>query len=167
MTLGSHQKAIGSSQVHITPKWIIDALGPFDFDPCAAMLRPWNCAQVNFTEVENGLAASWHGFIWLNPPFDRREVHLWVDRMAAHDHGIALLHARTETAWFLPCWKYASAMLFLDRRIAFCRPDGTAQPANSGAPPVLVAFGSMAYQRLNESNLGGAFVEDWTYRGGP
>lgn len=32
MTLGSHQAAIGRSQVHITPKRIIDALGPFDLE---------------------------------------------------------------------------------------------------------------------------------------
>jgi hypothetical protein len=41
MTLGSHQQSIGKSQVHLTPRWIIDALGPFDLDPCAATVRPW------------------------------------------------------------------------------------------------------------------------------
>jgi hypothetical protein len=34
----------------------------------------------------------------------------------------------------------ASAILFMADRIKFCRPDGSEQPANSGAPPVLVAF---------------------------
>jgi site-specific DNA-methyltransferase (adenine-specific) len=36
MTLGSHQQCVGKSQIHITPKWIVDRLGPFDLDPCAA-----------------------------------------------------------------------------------------------------------------------------------
>ena len=36
MTLGSHQRVLGKSQVHITPKRIIEALGPFDCDPAAA-----------------------------------------------------------------------------------------------------------------------------------
>ena len=35
MALGSHQTTVGKSQVHITPKFIIDALGPFDVDPAA------------------------------------------------------------------------------------------------------------------------------------
>jgi hypothetical protein len=33
MTLGSHQKTIGASQVRLTPRWIIEALGLFDLDP--------------------------------------------------------------------------------------------------------------------------------------
>ena len=47
MTLGSQQKTIGTSQVHLTPRWIIDALGPCDLDPSAADPQPWDCAQVN------------------------------------------------------------------------------------------------------------------------
>ncbi len=35
MALGSHQRTIGASQVHLTPRLIIDALGPFDLDPCS------------------------------------------------------------------------------------------------------------------------------------
>jgi len=44
MTFGSQQKTIGTSQVHLTPRWIIDALGPCDLDPSAADPRPWDCA---------------------------------------------------------------------------------------------------------------------------
>ncbi len=35
VALGSHQRTIGASQVHLTPRLIIDALGPFDLDPCS------------------------------------------------------------------------------------------------------------------------------------
>jgi len=45
VTLGSHQRTVGLSQNHITPKWIIDATGPFKLDPCAADPRPWDCAE--------------------------------------------------------------------------------------------------------------------------
>jgi hypothetical protein len=47
MTLGSHQQTVGKSQNHITPRWIIDTLGPFDLDPAAADPRPWPCARTN------------------------------------------------------------------------------------------------------------------------
>ena len=162
MTLGSHQTTVGKSQVHITPKWIIDALGPFDLDPCAALIRPWDCARDNLTEEHAGLYAQWDGFVWLNPPFNRYEVRFWMDRLAHHGGGgIALLHARTETEWFRPCWQHATCLLFMDRRIAFCRPDGREQPANSGAPPVLVAFGHEAADRLRHSGITGAFVTEW------
>jgi hypothetical protein len=56
MALGSHQTTVGKSQVHLTPKWIIDALGVFDLDPCAASPRPWDCARVNFVEADDGLS---------------------------------------------------------------------------------------------------------------
>ena len=141
MTLGSHQTSVGKTQVHITPRWIIDRLGPFDLDPAAADPRPWNCAQRNFTECDDGLAREWNGRVWLNPPFDRYQVARWIQRLAEHGHGTALLHARTEADWFEPIWKSASGVLFMADRIHFHRPDGSRQPANSGAPPVLIAFG--------------------------
>lgn len=161
MTLGSHQRSVGKSQVHITPRWIIDALGPFDLDPCAADPRPWDCARDNITLPMDGLLSPWHGFVYLNPPFDRYQVRGWIERLAKHRNGIALLHARTETDWFRPCWEHASGILFMDRRISFYSPQGIEHPANSGAPPVLVAFGPLARTRLTKSSITGALLTNW------
>lgn len=170
MTLGSHQRAIGKSQVHITPRFILDALGQFDLDPCAADTRPWDCAQVNWTEAQDGLSMPWFGRVWLNPPFHRYHVGQWVTRMAEHDRGIALLHARTEAEWFRPIWERAAAILFLFGRLTFCRSDGSPQiisdpaskhygkTANSGAPPILVAFGFDDADVLASCGLDGRFV---------
>src|SRR5215831_10545463 len=112
LSLGSHQKTIGTSQVHLTPRWIIDALGPFDLDPCAANPRPWDCAKVNLCEADDGLRRAWEGRVWLNPPFDRYQVARWIGRLAEHGRGTALLHARTEAGWFEPIWESASGILF-------------------------------------------------------
>jgi len=138
MTLGSHQRSIGASQTYITPRWIIDRLGTFDLDPCAAPRQPWPCAFESWTA--DGLIRDWHGRVWLNPPFDRREVGKWISKLAAHGNGIALVHARTETDWFEPVWG-SSAILFFAKRITFCKEDGTEHSANSGAPAVLAAWG--------------------------
>jgi len=164
MTLGSHQQTVGKSQDHLTPRWIIDTLGPFDLDPCASLHGP-PCAIHVIRPPADGLAACWppEMLIWLNPPFDRYRVGKWIQRLADHGNGIALLHARTETAWFRPCWKHASAILFMAKRIAFCRADGTAQSANSGAPPVLIAFGDLAKHRLASSGILGALIHDWDW----
>ena len=164
MTLGSHQKTVGKSQIHITPKWIIDALGPFTTDPCAANPRPWDCALRNYTE--NGLMLPWLGRVWLNPPFNRYEVATWVRRLADHGNGIALLHARTEARWFEPVWDAAAAILFMADRIKFCRPDGSEQPANSGAPAVLAAFGRDNVDFLRASRIPGALVTLWRVQSG-
>ena len=117
MTLGSHQTSIGKTQVHITPRWIIEGLGPFDLDPAAADPRPWDCAAVNYTERDDGLRQPWFGRVWLNPPFDRYVVPLWIRKLARHGCGTALLHARTETDWFEPIWARAAAILFMADRI--------------------------------------------------
>jgi DNA N-6-adenine-methyltransferase Dam len=161
MTLGSHQQCIGESQNHITPKWLIDALGPFDLDPAAADPRPWPCAMISWSS--RGLDRDWprNLFVFLNPPFNRYEVGFWTKRLAEHSHGIALLHARTEAEWFEPIWQHAAAILFLADRIHFYRPDGSRQPANSGAPPILAAFGDEAVLRLHRCGIGGALVTRW------
>jgi DNA N-6-adenine-methyltransferase (Dam) len=161
MALGSHQRCVGKSQDHITPRWILDALGPFDLDPAAADPRPWPCAHTSWTT--NGLNRSWprECFIYLNPPFDRYEVGDWISRLAEHGNGITLLHARTEAAWFEPIWQRAAAILFMADRIHFHRPDGSRQPANSGAPPILAAFGDDAVLRLHHSGIAGALVTRW------
>jgi hypothetical protein len=160
MTLGSHQRAVGKSQVHLTPKWIIDELGPFTTDPAAAPPpRPWDCAVLNF--CEGGLQRNWYGRVWLNPPFDRYSVGQWIQRLAEHGRGTALLHARTEAAWFEPIWRSASGILFMADRIKFCRCDGSEQPFNSGAPPVLVAFGGRDLTQLRVSGIAGTLVTRW------
>jgi hypothetical protein len=159
VSLGSHQQAVGKSQNHITPRFIIDAVGPFDLDPAAADPRPWDCATTNWSD--RGLDREWFGFVYLNPPFNRYEVGAWIARLAQHGHGIALLHARTEANWFEPVWWRATAILFLADRLHFHRPDGTRQPANSGAPPILAAFGDEAALRLHRCGLAGALVTRW------
>jgi DNA N-6-adenine-methyltransferase (Dam) len=169
MTLGSHQRTVGASQVHLTPRWLIDALGPFDVDPCAADPRPWDCAQLNLCVADDGLRKPWTGRVWLNPPFDRYQVGRWFGRLAEHGRGTALLHARTETEWFRICWQRATAILFMARRLTFVKSDGTpcttnrGERANSGAPPVLVTFGDYDAMRLRQfaAEHSGALVESW------
>jgi DNA N-6-adenine-methyltransferase (Dam) len=161
VTIGSHQQCVGQSQNHITPRWIIDRLGPFDLDPCAADPRPWPCARTNW--ITHGLEQPWprECLVWVNPPFHRYEVAAWIGRLAEQGNGIALLHARTEAAWFEPIWQHAAAILFLADRIHFHRPDGSRQPANSGAPPILAAFGDEAVLRLHRCGIAGALVTRW------
>jgi hypothetical protein len=110
----------------------------------------------------------------LNPPFDRYKVARWIGRLAEHGRGTALLHARTETEWFRICWEKATAILFMAKRLTFVKPDGSpsttksGEVANSGAPPVLVAFGDYDAMRLRgfAAEHSGALVERWQLFGG-
>jgi hypothetical protein len=103
-------------------------------------------------EKENGLLCNWSGFVWCNPPYGK-SLGVWLERMALHNNGIALVFARTDTkAFHSHVWPYASSLLFLRGRITFCTPQGKPAPLghNSGGPSVLIGYGWEAWQRLSK-----------------
>lgn len=166
--IGGHHSARSTTDEWLTPPAIINALGgpaSFDLDPCSPAARPWPTARAHFSVVDNGLLQRWHGRIWLNPPYGR-SIGAWLGRMAEHDHGVALIFARTETAAFVQhVWRRASGLLFIAGRLDFLRVDGTPMPrrgrkgaANSGAPSVLVAYGVDDLDALATSGLAGQLV---------
>jgi hypothetical protein len=160
--MGSHQSAKAISTTWLTPPEIISALGTFDLDPCAAPApRPWPTAGRHIALPEDGLAAEWHGRVWLNPPYSF-EAWKWLNKLASHGTGTALIFARTETAGFVKqVWSRATAVLFLHGRLYFHYPDGTRAAANSGAPSCLVAYGQRDADLLRASGLVGTVVENW------
>jgi hypothetical protein len=143
----------------LTPPDLIRLLGPFDLDPCAPVDRPWDTARDHLTIRENGLSRPWAGRVWLNPPFGQ-EIPEWMRRMSSHGDGIALVLARSETAWFQD-YVFGSptmcAVLFLRGRLTFHHADGTPARGNCGGAPVLVAYGSRNGVALSTSGLQGAF----------
>lgn len=157
--MGSHQSASMISDTWLTPPHIIEALGPFDLDPCAAPdPKPWLTAQNHYTRPADGLVEPWFGRVWLNPPYSREAV-VWLRKLAQHGTGTALVFARTETAWFVETvWNAATAVLFLHGRLHFHYPDGARAAANAGAPSCLVAYGASDADALTNSGIEGTFV---------
>jgi len=153
MGLSSHQNTVGKNQEWLTPRYILEPLGKFDLDPCAPKRRPWGIANKHFTV--DGLERKWFGRVWLNPPFDRYTIGLWLKKMAEHNNGIALIAARTETENFYNyVWDVATGVLFIKNRPHFCYVNGTMAKFNSGAPICLVAYGEINLKILIESGLG-------------
>lgn len=154
MSMGGHQSARMKNDEWLTPPEILKALGPFDLDPCAPVVRPWPMAAEHFTVADNGLAREWSGRVWCNPPYGR-ESGAWLDRMARHGDGIALIFARTETdMFFRHVWGRADAVLFIRGRLHFHYVDGRRAAANGGAPSCLVAYGQRNVEALARSGLG-------------
>lgn len=88
------QKTENTTNVWLTPRHVLDLLGHFDVDPCAAIDRPWDCADVNYTEEDNGLVLPWRWRVWLNPPYGN-EAEAFMDRMSIHTGGgLALIFMR-------------------------------------------------------------------------
>ena len=153
MSLSSHQKNGGHDE-WLTPPEIVKALGAFDLDPAAPVVRPWDTAAKHFHVNDDGLAQEWHGRVWLNPPFGREAVK-WLRKLVQHGNGIALIPARTETAMFYECiWDVADAVCFLKGRPHFHYVDGRRAAANSGAPICLAAYGGSNALALHRAELG-------------
>lgn len=156
----AHQSTVGQSNVWLTPRWILDALGPFDLDPAAAWPRPWDTAEHHFDSSMDGLAREWFGRVWLNPPFDRYERPKWMERMAHHGDGVMLLPAACETRPFRDhVFGRADGLLMLDRRPHFCDSEGKEAKANSGCTICLVAYGANNAIALQDSGLGVLLME--------
>ena len=162
--IGSHTLPNqGATDDWITPKYIIDELGPFDLDPCQSLTQPWPCANKGYTITDDGLAQKWRGFVYVNSPYSR--VQPFMERLAEHKQGLGLLFGRTETKMFSEhIWQEATALFFLAGRLTFYRPDGTKAQGNSGGPSVIVAYGDKAVERLRKCKLPGAFVTQWEFR---
>lgn len=156
--MGGHQSARMLKDEWLTPPAIIEGLGKFDLDPCSPIARPWDTAARHYTIEDDGLVQAWSGRVWLNPPYGT-EAAKWLDRLAAHGDGIALIFARTETKMFFEqVWRKADAVLFFEGRLFFHHVDGRQAAANAGAPSVLVAYGKNNAESLRNVEYWGQFI---------
>jgi len=162
MSIGGHHNPVPKKTVWLTPPEITIALGgyeSFDLDPCSLDPRPWSTALHHIAPPLNGLAHEWFGRVWLNPPYTATEIGEWLRRMAEHNHGTALIFARTDTQAFMHhVWQKADSLLFLYGRLNFHHASGFRALKNSGAPSVLCAYGPDDTERLAASRIKGHFV---------
>lgn len=125
-----------------TPKWVFDALGDFDLDPCTLTTRPFDTAKDHYCHDagQNGLVLPWHGRVWLNPPYGKA-VGVWMDLLARHGNGIALVFARTDALWAQSALRSANAVLFLQGRVDFLHHRRAGSRGHASTPSMLLAYG--------------------------
>jgi len=141
----------------LTPPEIIKSLGSFDLDPCSPIKRPWDTAKNHYSLNNNGLLQNWFGRIWLNPPYGR-ELEAWLNRMALHNNGIALVFARTETKAFQEyVFPYADSILFIKGRIQFYTITGIKQN-NVNAPSLLIGYNEYNSDMISKSGINGFHI---------
>lgn len=127
----------------LTPPDLIKSLGEFDLDPCTPENMPWQTAKKMLSKERDGdgLTAEWNGRVWCNPPYGR-ETFKWLEKLADHGSGIALIFARTETEGFQKyVFKRANSVFFFKGRLRFHRADGS-QGGAANAPSCLVSYSS-------------------------
>lgn len=131
----SHEKPNkGNTDVWLTPLNIIRALGEFDLDPCGELHHK----TADYVYTENGLEKEWSGRVWLNPPYSN--VEQWLDKLADHGNGVALVFARTETRWAQKIIPQAHSVFFPKGRIKFLTKE-LKEKGNAGAPSMFLSFG--------------------------
>lgn len=134
----------GKMAVHFTsntPEWYtpgrilerVEAVfGHIDLDPCSNSKdrTEANVPALNhYTIDDNGLTQPWFGKVYMNPPYGD-EIGAWVARLLSSyeteeiKEAIALLPARTDTAWFQPLFDYP--ICFVRGRLKFSGAENSA-----------------------------------------
>ena len=124
-----------NSDAHNTPGRILDlvatAMGEIDLDPCSNNKESPNVpAKYHYTKSDDGLSKKWFGRVYMNPPYGD-EIPKWVSKLVDAfvsnevKEAIALLPARTDTAWFSQICNYT--ICFVRGRLKFGE-------ANNSAP---------------------------------
>lgn len=135
----------------ITPKWIIDAIGISELDPCGFITdngRPLvETAKHYFTEMDDGLNKEWFGDVFVNFPYSQSKA--WMAKMHEYNNGIVLCFARTETQAWQQNVKNATGVNFINKRISFLTATGE-EKGNGNAPSALIAWGEKNYERIKK-----------------
>ena len=162
----THDSVNNKTSDWYTPPWIFEKLGvEFDLDPASPIGGvPWIPAKKHYSLEDDGLKRSWHGSVWLNPPYGK-ETGSWLQAMNQHKNGIVLVFARTDTKWYHEFLTKADAILFLKGRIKFI--DGLNKTGKSGAGSgsLLAAWGEKHIKALSKNKALGHLVvnkTDWS-----
>ena len=151
----SHWEADGQSNDWYTPKYIFDALGVgFDLDVAAPEEGPLHVPARTWYH-ERSLDLPWRGLVWMNPPFGARNGLVpWLLKFYAHNNGIALVPDRTSAPWFQDAANVADAVLFVNGKVKFIRPDGSLGKSPSTGTALLAA-GPVAVKALTRAERHG------------
>ena len=90
------------TELWATPQNFFNALsmlyGPFDIDVCADKSNA-KCS-IYFDEITDGLAQTWTGKCWMNPPYGR-DIGKWMKKASESNATVVcLVPARTDTKWW-------------------------------------------------------------------
>ena len=146
-----------------TPQCIADAarlaMGSIELDPASSeAANKTIMATEIFTIADNGLNKTWHGNVWLNPPYSQPIIEHFADKLIYElpniNQACIIVNNATETQWCQKLLKKCSAICFVEGRVKFVNGHNVA----TGSPlqgQVILYFGKNIESFLTHfNNLG-------------
>jgi len=141
----------GGNEWYTPPQYIEAArevMGGIDLDPASNdIAAQWINATSYYTITDNGLAKSWEGRVWMNPPYSQPLISQFFEKLLSEfekgtvSEAIALTNNNTDTAWFHQVMRDVQAVCFTRGRIKFLF-EGTNKKASPTQGQVFLLFGA-------------------------
>jgi hypothetical protein len=134
-----------------TPPYIFEALGlEFDLDVCGPVGGlDWIPARKTFSVEDDGLAQTWYGRVWMNPPFSAPND--WVVKWLENANGV-MVCTLSKSKWFQMLWNSPAAICYLPASHKYIKPDGSKY--SIAFPTAMWAIGETNITALKASGLG-------------
>jgi len=127
-----------------TPAKYIEAarkvLKGIDLDPATSeFAQKYIQAKKHYTVKDNGLNNAWDGKIWLNPPYSRDLLSLFIEKLVQEvlservKEAIVLTHNYTDTAWFHLLNTVSDLICFTKGRVRFVDDKGVEASPTQGS----------------------------------
>ncbi len=115
-----------------TPKWLADALGHWEIDPCSNSRSHVQADErFDLSRGQDGLNALVAGVyrVFINPPYSRGQVIRWVNAYK-HTRFCFLLRFDPSTEWFDELMRHTAVVAVPNRRVNFEPPPGVESSSN-------------------------------------
>lgn len=153
--MAAHENA-GKSDEWYTPGYVFAAMGvTFNMDvaspeeDCPA--DAW-CERAIFGD---SLSKPWSGFVWMNPPFGKRNgLEPWLTKFFDHGNGVALTPDRTSAPWWQAASDRTDLLLFCSPKIHFIPGPGV-KASSPGTGTTLWAIGPQGCEALRNYERAG------------
>ena len=139
-----------------------DTINGFDLDPCSgAEASPF--ADDTYTKSDDGLAQSWYGSVWVNPPYSAMSE--WTEKAVVEskregvDTILYLCKGDSSTDWWQEAAASAKYVATIDHRLKFGDGDNSAPFASH-----IFAFGEVSENVVEELEQFGCVLHPLTDR---